>query len=57
VKATYRLRTITEPGELNVVWDELFPAFHSGSLPPDPIEEGKLKETLGHLQVHGSAAK
>jgi CubicO group peptidase (beta-lactamase class C family) len=43
--------------ELNVVWDELLPAFHTGSLPSDSTEEGKLKETLAGLRAHGSPTK
>jgi CubicO group peptidase (beta-lactamase class C family) len=43
--------------ELNVVWDNLLPAFHPDSLPSNPAEEGKLKEVLSHLEVRDSAAK
>jgi len=43
--------------ELNVVWDNLLPAFHPDPLPSNPAEEGKLKEVLSHLEVRASAAK
>ena len=38
-------------GELNVVWDKLLPAFHSGKLPANAQEESKLKATLSNLAV------
>jgi CubicO group peptidase (beta-lactamase class C family) len=38
--------------ELNVVWDKLLPAFHAESLPANPEEDQKLKQTLAGLEVH-----
>lgn len=43
--------------ELNVVWDDLLPAFHSNPLPPNPEELGKLRDTLANLQVHSPLTK
>jgi len=38
-------------GELNVVWDDLLPAFKPAPLPPNAAEEGKLREALANLAV------
>jgi CubicO group peptidase (beta-lactamase class C family) len=35
--------------ELNVVWDQLLPAFQSKKLPANQAEQAKLKETLANL--------
>ena len=37
--------------ELNVVWDELLPAFQSSALPENASEQAKLKELVGRLQA------
>jgi CubicO group peptidase (beta-lactamase class C family) len=37
--------------ELNVVWDQLLPAFHPKKLPANKEEHNKLKETLNKLAV------
>jgi CubicO group peptidase (beta-lactamase class C family) len=37
--------------ELNVVWDNLLPAFHGNPMPEDPQELEKLKRTIIKLQV------
>lgn len=37
--------------ELNVVWDELLPAFGDKQLPENPDEHAKLHETLTHLEI------
>ena len=37
--------------ELNVVWDNLLPAFQPAPLPANAAEEAKLKETLAKLAV------
>jgi hypothetical protein len=38
--------------ELNVVWDHLLPAFHPQALPPNPVEEARLRQVLAGLAVH-----
>ena len=38
-------------GQLNVVWDELLPAFAEGPLPENADEQAKLKELLGKLEA------
>ncbi|MDB5292872.1 MAG: penicillin-binding protein beta-lactamase class [Phycisphaerales bacterium] len=38
-------------GELNVVWDNLFPAIHPSPLPADKDAAAKLKETLAKLSI------
>ena len=43
--------------ELNVVWDNLLPAFHPKRLPNNPAEEAKLKQTLATLEVRQPAPK
>jgi hypothetical protein len=40
--------------ELNVVWDKLLPAFHSGALPPNQNGQDKLKQALGNLETRPS---
>ena len=37
--------------ELNVVWDNLLPAFHAKKLPANQAEQGKLKDTLANLNA------
>ena len=37
--------------ELNVIWETLLPAMHAGTLPPNPVEEAKLKQVLASLEV------
>ena len=39
-------------GELDAIWDHLLPAFQSKPLPPDPVEQEKLKETVANLVAH-----
>ena len=38
-------------GELNVVWDQLLPAFKDGPLPENVEEQAKLKELCGKLEA------
>jgi len=38
-------------GELNVVWNELLPAFAEGPLPENAEEQAKLKELSGKLEA------
>lgn len=40
--------------ELNVVWDHLLPAFHPQSLPENPEELEKLRQTAASLRVNDS---
>lgn len=37
--------------ELNIVWDQLLPAFHAAALPADPDAVAKLRAKLGSLAV------
>jgi CubicO group peptidase (beta-lactamase class C family) len=37
--------------ELNIVWDQLLPAFQSAPLPANAEEEAKLKQTVANLAV------
>ena len=39
-------------GELNAVWDKLFPAFEPQPLPEDPAGQEKLKQVIAHLEAH-----
>jgi len=37
--------------ELNVVWDQLLPAFHEQTLPDNPDEQAKLRSTIAKLKA------
>ncbi|MBN1417681.1 MAG: serine hydrolase [Planctomycetes bacterium] len=37
---------------LNLIWDRLLPAIHSGRLPPDSDAHAKLEKTLAGLKIH-----
>jgi CubicO group peptidase (beta-lactamase class C family) len=39
-------------GELNAIWDNLFPAFQDKPLPEDAADNEKLKKMVSALQVH-----
>jgi CubicO group peptidase (beta-lactamase class C family) len=39
-------------GELNVVWDKLFPAFGDEALPEDDARRDKLKRAIDRLEAH-----
>ncbi len=39
-------------GELNAIWNNLFPAFQSGALPEDAAGQAKLKQVIANLQAH-----
>jgi CubicO group peptidase (beta-lactamase class C family) len=39
-------------GEMNAIWDKLYPAFQAGSLPEDAAAQEKLKEAIAHLEAH-----
>ena len=43
--------------EINVVWENLLPAFHPKRLPGNPAEETRLKKTLATLEVRQPAPK
>ena len=43
-------------GELNVVWDNLLPAFHPKRLKANKDEQAKLKETLANLNAHSASS-
>jgi CubicO group peptidase (beta-lactamase class C family) len=44
-------------GELNVIWDKLYPAFTSAPLPDDPAAQEKLKQTAANLEAHPKKGK
>jgi CubicO group peptidase (beta-lactamase class C family) len=39
-------------GELNAIWDKLFPAFGADALPEDSSGQEKLKRAISHLEAH-----
>jgi CubicO group peptidase (beta-lactamase class C family) len=39
-------------GELNVIWDKLYPAFEDHPLPDDAAGQEALKEVTAHLEAH-----
>jgi CubicO group peptidase (beta-lactamase class C family) len=39
-------------GELNAIWNNLFPAFQSGALPEDAAGQAKLKQVIANLEAH-----
>jgi CubicO group peptidase (beta-lactamase class C family) len=39
-------------GELDAIWDKLFPAFGAGVLPEDPSGREKLKQAISRLEAH-----
>jgi CubicO group peptidase (beta-lactamase class C family) len=39
-------------GELNAIWDKLYPAFCAEALPEDTAAQEKLKASLAHLEAH-----
>jgi CubicO group peptidase (beta-lactamase class C family) len=39
-------------GELNAIWDNLYPAFQSGPLPDDSAGQEKLKLVVSNLEAH-----
>lgn len=43
--------------ELNVVWDNLLPAFHPGPLPANSAGETKLKQAFANLEVRTPAPR
>jgi CubicO group peptidase (beta-lactamase class C family) len=44
-------------GELNVIWDKLYPAFASAPLPDHPAAQEKLKQTAANLEAHPKKGK
>jgi CubicO group peptidase (beta-lactamase class C family) len=39
-------------GEMNAIWDKLYPAFASDALPDDPASQEKLKQAIDKLEAH-----
>ena len=39
-------------GELNAIWNKLFPAFGDKPLPEDPAAQEKLKQAIANLEAH-----
>jgi CubicO group peptidase (beta-lactamase class C family) len=39
-------------GEMNAIWDKLYPAFRSESLPDDVAAQGNLKKVIARLEAH-----
>jgi CubicO group peptidase (beta-lactamase class C family) len=39
-------------GELNAIWDKLYPAFGDKPLPDDPAEQEKVKQAIAKLEAH-----
>lgn len=39
-------------GEMNAIWDNLYPAFQSGALPANPAGRAKLGQLAAHLVAH-----
>jgi len=39
-------------GEMNAIWDKLYPAFQAGPLPEDTAAPEKLKEAIARLEAH-----
>ncbi len=39
-------------GEMNAIWDKLYPAFQAEPLPDDSAGQEKLKQMVAHLEAH-----
>jgi len=39
-------------GELNAVWDKLYPAFQAEPLPNDAAAQENLKQVIADLEAH-----
>ena len=39
-------------GEMNAIWDNLFPAFQAEALPDDPAGQEKVKQAIAKLEAH-----
>ncbi len=39
-------------GEMNAIWDKLYPAFHADPLPADTVGQEKLKQEVSQLAAH-----
>ena len=39
-------------GEMNAIWDKLFPAFQAEALPDDPAGQEKVKQVIAKLEAH-----
>jgi CubicO group peptidase (beta-lactamase class C family) len=41
-------------GEMNAIWDKLFPAFQAAALPDDAAAQEKLQQIIAKLEVHAA---
>lgn len=39
-------------GELNAIWDQLYPAFGAEALPEDAAAQEKVKQAVAKLEAH-----
>ena len=39
-------------GEMNAIWDKLYPAFQAETLPDDPAGQEKVKQVIAKLEAH-----
>ena len=39
-------------GEMDAIWEKLYPAFQAEALPKNAAEQEKLKEAVAHLEAH-----
>jgi hypothetical protein len=39
-------------GEMNAIWDKLYPAFQADSLPADAAGQEKVKQLIAKLEAH-----
>jgi len=39
-------------GEMNAIWDTLYPAFQPEALPDDAAGQEKLKQEIANLEAH-----
>jgi len=39
-------------GEMNAIWDKLYPAFQAGALAEDADGQEKLKQAIAKLEAH-----
>ena len=44
-------------GEMNAIWDHLYPAFQTGALPADSVTQEKLGRVIAGLEAHPARAK
>ena len=39
-------------GEMNAIWDNLYPAFQAEALPEDAAGQEKVKQAIAKLEAH-----